>query len=100
MVAYIEMFVGRDMLAMAYTGTGKTAAYLVPLLGALMKTQRDGMPKNRFYPSVIILQPTRELVQQARGEGGNFDLYAESSDFLHLSNIHSYVYLFVTSSKF
>ena len=49
---------------MAYTGTGKTAAYLVPLLGAMMKTQRYGMPKNRYYPSAIVLQPTRELVQQ------------------------------------
>ena len=65
------------MLAMAYTGTGKTAAYLVPLLGALMKTQRDGLPNNRYYPSVIVLQPTRELVQQARGKGGNSDSHAD-----------------------
>ncbi len=58
---------GRDVLASSHTGTGKTAAYLVPLVGALMKQQRDGLPRNRIYPSALVLQPTRELVQQAGG---------------------------------
>ncbi|GAX72729.1 hypothetical protein CEUSTIGMA_g185.t1 [Chlamydomonas eustigma] len=59
---------GRDILASAHTGMGKTAAYLVPILGKVMQTQRDGLPRNRYYPSVVILQPTRELVQQVHEE--------------------------------
>ena len=65
-VFFLLLLTGRDTLAMAHTGTGKTAAYLIPLLGAMMKTQRDGLPKNRIYPSALVLQPTRELVQQVR----------------------------------
>ncbi len=45
---------GADILGIAQTGTGKTAAYLIPLLMKLVKA--DGMD-----PRVIILVPTREL---------------------------------------
>ena len=48
---------GRDMLGIAQTGTGKTLAYLLPLL----KTLKFSEQKN---PRVLILVPTRELVVQ------------------------------------
>ena len=67
---------------MAYTGTGKTAAYLIPLLGAMMKTVRDGHPKNRIYPSALLLQPTRELVQQVRKEAERMTRGGISVDLL------------------
>jgi ATP-dependent RNA helicase RhlE len=47
---------GRDLIATAQTGTGKTAAFLLPLLHHLMKKPR-GAP-------CLILSPTRELAQQ------------------------------------
>ena len=47
---------GRDVIATAQTGTGKTAAFLLPLLHHLMKKPR-GAP-------CLILSPTRELAQQ------------------------------------
>ena len=49
---------GRDVLACAQTGSGKTAAFALPLLQALQSTpqQRD--------PSVLVLAPTRELASQ------------------------------------
>ncbi|NJW51339.1 DEAD/DEAH box helicase [Salinimicrobium oceani] len=48
---------GRDMVGIAQTGTGKTLAYLLPLL----KTLKYSEQKN---PRILILVPTRELVVQ------------------------------------
>ena len=49
----------RDLLASAQTGTGKTAAYLLPVLELL---SRGGSPENKV--NALILVPTRELAQQ------------------------------------
>src|SRR5699024_10700077 len=48
---------GRDVLAAAQTGTGKTAAFTLPLLERLA----GGTGKN---PRVLVLAPTRELANQ------------------------------------
>ncbi len=50
---------GRDLIGCAQTGTGKTAAYVLPLLD---KLQREGNPHNVVRSMVIV--PTRELAQQ------------------------------------
>ncbi|GAB2722080.1 DEAD/DEAH box helicase [Halomonas garicola] len=47
---------GRDMLGQAQTGTGKTAAFALPLLSRLDLERRE--------PQVLVLAPTRELAQQ------------------------------------
>ena len=51
------LLTGRDLLAEAPTGTGKTAAFALPLLQNLERTQ-DGSP------AALILVPTRELAMQ------------------------------------
>jgi superfamily II DNA/RNA helicase len=53
---------GRDVLATAQTGSGKTAAYVLPVLQLLMATasSRDEAPKKRTT-QVLVLVPTREL---------------------------------------
>lgn len=51
---------GRDVLASAVTGSGKTAAYLFPLVERLLLKDRRSGPATR----VLILVPTRELAQQ------------------------------------
>ncbi len=48
---------GRDLIATAQTGTGKTAAFALPLIHRLL-----GMP--RGHTRVLVLSPTRELSQQ------------------------------------
>ena len=48
---------GRDVLGLAQTGTGKTAAFVLPILQRLL----DG-PRGRLR--VLILSPTRELAEQ------------------------------------
>jgi superfamily II DNA/RNA helicase len=56
---------GRDVLATAQTGSGKTAAYVLPVLQLLMATaaSRDEAPKKRTT-QVLVLVPTRELATQ------------------------------------
>jgi ATP-dependent RNA helicase RhlE len=51
---------GRDLLAGAQTGTGKTAAFVLPILQRLNKTHREGPRKIH----VLVLTPTRELALQ------------------------------------
>ncbi len=50
---------GRDVLGVAQTGTGKTAAYLLPILSRL---DDGGFPKDAV--NCIVMSPTRELAQQ------------------------------------
>ncbi|MDE6804857.1 MAG: DEAD/DEAH box helicase, partial [Muribaculaceae bacterium] len=50
---------GRDLLAVAQTGTGKTAAYLLPIIECLVE---DGYPTDCV--NCVIMAPTRELAQQ------------------------------------
>ena len=64
---------GRDMIGQAQTGSGKTAAFLIPLL-----TWIQSLPKNVRAgdddqgPYAIILAPTRELAQQIEEECKKF----------------------------
>lgn len=52
---------GRDLLACAQTGTGKTAAFALPILQVL--SRQRGLPRPR-RPRALILTPTRELAAQ------------------------------------
>ncbi len=56
-----KIFKGRDILAGAQTGTGKTAAFSLPLLQMLSK---NPSLKKRRKPRVLVLTPTRELAAQ------------------------------------
>ena len=64
-----EMLDGRDVLGVAQTGTGKTAAYLLPILSMLDDGYAD-FPDGRHieFPqdaiNCVIMAPTRELAQQ------------------------------------
>jgi superfamily II DNA/RNA helicase len=50
-----EILFGRDMVGIANTGTGKTAAFLVPLIHKILQNRRE---------QVMVIVPTRELAQQ------------------------------------
>ncbi len=52
---------GRDILGLAQTGTGKTAAFALPILERLLTTPGDG-------PRTLIVAPTRELASQIAAE--------------------------------
>jgi superfamily II DNA/RNA helicase len=50
---------GRDIVGSAQTGTGKTAAFVLPILQALLTT-----PGRRNHTRALIIAPTRELAEQ------------------------------------
>jgi superfamily II DNA/RNA helicase len=52
---------GRDLIASAQTGTGKTGAFVIPALQRLLTTP---VPREGRGPRLLVLTPTRELAQQ------------------------------------
>jgi superfamily II DNA/RNA helicase len=54
---------GHDLMVSAETGSGKTAAYLLPTLHRLISEFQPGQPKQED-PRALILSPTRELARQ------------------------------------
>ena len=54
---------GRDLLAAAQTGTGKTAGFTLPML-QLLSSRHAMHPSTRHRPRALILTPTRELAAQ------------------------------------
>lgn len=62
---------GKDVMAASETGSGKTVAYLFPIISNILKekTQSSSDKLNdQAYPSTMILVPTRELAEQVANE--------------------------------
>ena len=72
---------GRDLLGCAQTGTGKTAAFAIPILQEL---HEKGIPANRRPIRTLILTPTRELAIQI---GESFAAYGR-----HLALKHTVIF--------
>ena len=70
---------GRDLLGCAQTGTGKTAAFAIPIL-QLLQTQKEAGNTNTGI-KVLILTPTRELAIQI---GESFVAYGRHLDIKHV----------------
>ncbi|KAF7828591.1 DEAD-box ATP-dependent RNA helicase 16 [Senna tora] len=66
---------GKDVVARAKTGSGKTFAYLLPLLQKLFT---NNVQRKKLAPNAFILVPTRELCQQ---------VYAEISSLIELCRV-------------
>ncbi|WP_447555545.1 DEAD/DEAH box helicase [Vreelandella sp. EE22] len=67
---------GRDMLGQAQTGTGKTAAFALPLLSRL--------DLDRRAPQVLVMAPTRELAQQV---AASFSKYGQNLKGLEVATL-------------
>ncbi|CAK8563390.1 unnamed protein product [Lathyrus sativus] len=71
---------GRDLMACAQTGSGKTAAFCFPIISGIMKDRLGSglasMPRGGgsdvAYPTALILSPTRELSCQIHAEANKF----------------------------
>lgn len=61
--AILPLLEGRDLIGIANTGTGKTAAFLIPLIEKVLKNKEE---------RVLIIAPTRELAMQIRDEFVSF----------------------------
>ena len=69
-----ELLEGRDLLGIAQTGTGKTAAFALPLLQRLAEERKHARPRR---PRALILAPTRELALQIHDEIERFGKYTK-----------------------
>ncbi|ETW79246.1 hypothetical protein HETIRDRAFT_410995 [Heterobasidion irregulare TC 32-1] len=72
---------GRDLMACAQTGSGKTGGFLFPILSASfangprpppVESQQSFSRTRKAYPTALILAPTRELVNQIHEEARKF----------------------------
>jgi ATP-dependent RNA helicase DeaD len=72
-----ELMAGHDVVGLAQTGTGKTAAFALPILSRLDLDQRE--------PQALVLAPTRELAVQVAEA---FERYAESMPGVHVLPIY------------
>ena len=79
---------GKDLMACAQTGSGKTATFLLPCVNRLCweggAQPQSGVPHNmrKALPSVMVLSPTRELATQ---------IYDEARKFIYQTGLHSAV---------
>jgi ATP-dependent RNA helicase RhlE len=78
---------GRDLMGSAQTGTGKTAAFALPILQRLHEHAAPSKPRGRKKPSgpskpirALILTPTRELAAQI---GESFRMYGQNTKLRH-----------------
>ena len=73
---------GRDVIGLANTGTGKTIAFLLPIINAMLNQKSvnsevldltsGAKPAKKRFKSALILAPTRELAQQINEEFKKF----------------------------
>ena len=75
--AFPELMLGRDLVGQAQTGTGKTAAFALPLLERLEGRSHD--------PRVLVLAPTRELAMQV---ADSFKAYAAGHPHLRVLAVY------------
>ena len=75
--AFPELMLGRDLVGQAQTGTGKTAAFALPLL--------ERLEGRSTQPRVLVLAPTRELAMQV---ADSFKAYAAGHPHLNVLAIY------------
>merc|ERR1719289_718275 len=64
---------GRDLMASAQTGSGKTAAFLLPIIDRIISTRApSGAGLSAQAPQAVIITPTRELAIQISDEARKF----------------------------
>ena len=65
---------GKDLIGIAQTGTGKTAAFMLPILDHLLRERR---PRHIGHPRALVLSPTRELAVQTAENVRRYSKMAE-----------------------
>ena len=68
---------GRDLMAAAQTGSGKTAAFLLPMIHRLMMEYQPRSKESEHRPECVIVTPTRELAIQIYDEARKFAFGSE-----------------------
>ena len=69
-----HLLAGKDLIGIAQTGTGKTAAFMLPILNHLLKVRR---PRHIGHPRALVLSPTRELAVQTAENVKRYSVHAQ-----------------------
>ncbi len=69
-----HLLAGRDLIGCAQTGTGKTAAFMLPILQHLLAVRR---PRHIGHPRALVLSPTRELAAQTAENVRRYSAYCQ-----------------------
>jgi len=77
MLAIPHLLKGKDIIGIAQTGTGKTAAFVLPILQRMSEDDKASIPGT---PRVLVLAPTRELAAQI---DESFATYGQFLQFRH-----------------
>lgn len=80
-----HLLAGRDLLGCAQTGTGKTAAFALPILHHLGSRQKPAFPKT---PRALILSPTRELAAQISNNFGKYGKHLSFKQTVIYGGVH------------
>jgi len=75
----------RDVIALSSTGSGKTYAYLLPMLLCLQEVHRvqDTATTNKTLPTCLIIVPTRELVKQVTDLAEELINITKPNNYIH-----------------
>ena len=79
---------GRDIVAIAKTGSGKTLGYLIPGFIHLKRCRNN----SQMGPTVLVLSPTRELATQIQDEAVKFGKSSRISCTVILHSILNFLY--------
>lgn len=78
---------GRDLVAIAKTGSGKTCGFLLPGFMHIKKSRND--PRNG--PTVLVLAPTRELANQIQVEANKFGKFSGlRNTYVHITGSRAF----------
>jgi ATP-dependent RNA helicase RhlE len=80
-----QVMQGRDVVGIAQTGTGKTAAFALPILNHLTKNRHKPLPKSC---RVLVLSPTRELSAQIVDSFKTYGRYLRPSVALAIGGVN------------
>jgi len=85
-----EILERKDLIGIAQTGTGKTAAFVLPILEHLMINKKD---LKNSSPRAVILAPTRELVQQIGEDVVDFSKNSDIKSLVVFGGEHTEIQL-------
>src|SRR5687768_4090297 len=71
-----QLLQGRDLLGIAQTGTGKTAAFMLPSIDRLAKSNKRPQPRTC---RMLVLAPTRELASQIAESARAYSRFSQMS---------------------
>jgi superfamily II DNA/RNA helicase len=83
-----EVLAGHDLMVCAQTGTGKTAAFMLP---ALQRLEANSVKQPRGAPRILVLTPTRELAQQVNDAALKYGKFLRNTSIAAIVGGVSYI---------